>query len=499
MAEGYDGKIVERFQIAFEAAPGPVLLVGPDGKIALTNRALDQLLGYDDNALVGKRVEVLVPAGARNFHPELRDAFFECPSSRHMGTGRDLHACHRDGRLIPVEIGLNPVNEGEQSFVLVSILDITERKKQEQRIRVALDAAASAMIMVDAEGRIVLVNAHVKDMFGYEESELIRQPVEMLMPEAGRRRHGVYRTSFLTEPTKRSMGRGRSLLAQRKDGSVFPVEIALTPIQDSGGGVVMATVIDVTESRRIQREMAKQNERQTRFNTELIRLNEELSQFAYSASHDLKAPLSTIQGLLHYALSDLQDGDQASVQDILQRCRTLTKDLAERVEGVLGLASSENLEDPEEEFHLKDVVHDVLLGLGQAISERKTQVKVEVDEIGPLHMQRVRMLQVLDNLIANACKFADPHKERPEIVIRAREDGALVRIEVADNGIGIREQRSGEVFKLFRRLDNHDAPGSGIGLALVKKHVDRLNGTVEFTSSPQGTCFVVKVPRRRAA
>ena len=144
---------------ALDTAPTAAMTVGGSGRIVLTNNKLERLFGYERHELEGQPVEILVPNDAREHHPDLRAAFFEYPSPRSMGTGRDLYGLARSGEKIPVEIGLNPIQTEAGVQVMATVLDIRERKRHEERFRRALDAAPCAILMVDSSGTIVLCNA----------------------------------------------------------------------------------------------------------------------------------------------------------------------------------------------------------------------------------------------------------------------------------------------------------------------------------------------------
>ena len=144
--------LIEKYRLAFEISPVPMLLVAKSGEISLANSHLYDLFDYDEGELIGRNVEILVPDTFRQQHPELRDAYFRVPTKRSMGEGRDLHGITRSGSIIPLELGLEPVTDGEESFALVVALDIRQRKSHEKRMLLAMDAAASAMVMVDERG-----------------------------------------------------------------------------------------------------------------------------------------------------------------------------------------------------------------------------------------------------------------------------------------------------------------------------------------------------------
>ena len=242
--------LVAQFRETIEAAPLSMLLVDPSGTILVANSFVQQLLGYTRDELVGAPIEKLVPQRVRVVHPRHRDAFFEAPSHRAMGAGRDLFALHKEGREIPVEIGLSPVTRNGQTVVLASVIDISERKRAEQRFRLTIEAAPVGMVMVDREGKIVLANALIERLFDYRREELLGRTVDMLVPERFRSRHPEHRNSFVANPAPRAMGVGRDLFGLRKDGREFPIEIGLSPLTTDEGTFVLASVIDVTERKR---------------------------------------------------------------------------------------------------------------------------------------------------------------------------------------------------------------------------------------------------------
>lgn len=177
-----------------------------------------------------------------------------------MGAGRDLYGRHKDGREIPVEIGLNPMTTEEGTFVLASIIDITERKRAEERFRQVIEGSPIGKLMIDREGRINLVNAQIEKSFGYTRDELLGQSIEMLVPERFRAAHPDYRNGFIAHPTTRSMGAGRDLYGLRKDGSEFPVEIGLNPLETEQGIMVLGTIVDITERKQAEEKLRRSRE-----------------------------------------------------------------------------------------------------------------------------------------------------------------------------------------------------------------------------------------------
>jgi PAS domain S-box-containing protein len=234
-----------------EATPVAMMMVDSSGRLILVNRQMEDLFGHSRSELLELKVEQLMPDRFRSGHPGIRDGFFERPRTETFGVGRDLVA-RADGREFPVEIGLNPVRLGDEVHVLASILDITERKRSEERLHHVVEAAPNAMIMVNAAGAIVLVNSQTERSFGYSRDELLAMHLTELIPERFRGRHDGYRGGFFDRPDRREMGADRELFGLRKDGTEIPVEIGLTPIEIMDEQHVLASIIDITERLQVQ-------------------------------------------------------------------------------------------------------------------------------------------------------------------------------------------------------------------------------------------------------
>ena len=241
---------VGRFGDLLESAPVAMVMVDAGGRIVLVNAQAQQLFGYERQDLVGESLEMLVPVRFRGGHPAFRASFFADLSARPMGAGRDLYGLRHDGSEVPIEIGLNPIFTAEGSMVLSSIVDISERKRALEQFRLAIEAAPTGMLMVDRDGRIVLVNAQVEKLFGYERRELIGQPVELLVPERFHERHPALRTGFFADLSARPMGAGRDLYGLRRDGGEVPIEIGLNPLSTAEGPFVLSSIVDITERKR---------------------------------------------------------------------------------------------------------------------------------------------------------------------------------------------------------------------------------------------------------
>ena len=213
-------------QQLLEAVPVGLLLVESGGKILFVNAHVEKLFGYLREELLGHEVELLVPERFRGRHPEYRAGFFAAPQVRSMGAGRDLYGLRKDASEFPIEIGLTPLAIHTGIQVLSTIIDITERKRTEERFRLVIESAPNAIVMVNDQGNITLVNSQTEKFFGYSREELLGQPVEVLVPHRFRRRHPEYRNGFFQAPQVRSMGVGGNCSVCARMAASFPLRLA---------------------------------------------------------------------------------------------------------------------------------------------------------------------------------------------------------------------------------------------------------------------------------
>lgn len=477
---------IEKYTFAFQISPVPMLLVSQDGEIQLSSALANKLFEYEDGQLNGENIDILVPDSIRKHHPQLRNAYFKAPVKRTMGQGRDLVGATRSGKMIPLEVGLDTVTIDGALYALVVVLDISLRRQQEQHLVLAMDAAASAMLMVNQSGVIIFVNKASIKLFGYDKKELLNQPIEHLVPDNVKPVHTVYRNSFISsDDASREMSLGNELHARHKDGHLIPVEISLTPVQTVEGKVIVSTIIDQTA--RLEYESAIREKSQ-----ELADVNVELTQFAYSASHDLKAPLSSITGLLGLCIDDLEDGETEEVRENLAKCLEISHRSAEKIEGVLNIAKAGSGQHHVEIIEFEPIARDMWLDLtGEQTTD--THLTLELSHQSPLLLELPTLKVILENLLSNAIRYRDPNKDELNITIATRSEVGHLHISVIDNGIGISEENQKIVFEMFSRID--ELSKDGLGLALVKKQIDRLGGSISCSSEVNiGTEFAITLP-----
>ncbi|MDN3637640.1 PAS domain S-box protein [Simiduia curdlanivorans] len=434
-------------RLAVEASPNGMVMIDIEGRIVLVNSAVESLFGHPREALIGQPIEQLVPERYRSQHPHLRQQFFTQPQSRAMGHGRELYGLHRDGTEFPVEIGLNPINTAEGVLVLAAIVDITERRRAQEMIRLAVEAAPNGMLMTDAEGKITLVNSMAEIQFGYAREELIGRDITLLVPDRFKANHPGLRHNYYTHPVSRAMGKGRDLYARHRNGSEFPVEIGLNPIKTLQGMMILASVVDITERKR-QEESLKATLREKE-----VMLSE--------IHHRVKNNLQIIDSLIAMQLGTMKDSKAIS----------LLLDSQSRIKSMAMIHQTLYQSHDFSRVDIAKVTRQLVDNLAQSYGVNNNsgiRLSTEIDDIFLTIDVSIPLGLIINELVSNAMKHAFPKNRTGTIdVALKRIDDSQIRLSVVDNGIGIAHKLQGQ-------------PSESLGLRLVESLTDQLDGSLEI-------------------
>jgi PAS domain S-box-containing protein len=402
--------------------------------------------------------------------------------------GRDGNYCWFLSRAVPIRDSEGKVMRWFGTNTDISVRMEAERHlaQMERRYRGLLEAAPDAIVVVNPAGKIVLLNVQAEKQFGYIRDELVGQEVTNIIPEGFAERLIADGNRRASDELTQQIGAGIELSGRRKDGTEFPIEITLSPLESADGVLVTAAIRDITERRRSEEHLVKTV-------WELKRSNDELQQFAYVSSHDLQEPLRMVSSytqLLAKRYKGRLDSDAdefiAFAVDGCNRMQGLIQDLLAYSRA--GTSERELRKVPSE-----NALQKALTNL--RIMIKQSGAVVTHDALPTVRADETQLTQVFQNLVGNAIKYR--RAEDPRVhVSAARNDGNEWTFSVGDNGLGIDPQYFERIFILFQRLHGRDEfEGTGIGLAICKKIVERQGGKIWVESQPEkGSTFYFALP-----
>jgi PAS domain S-box-containing protein len=478
----------ERFKNLLEAAPDAMVSVNRAGEIQLVNTQTEKLFGYSREEMLGKPVEILVPQRYRGPHEAHRGEYAELPVRRAMGEGLELYGLRKDGTEFAVEISLSPIETMEGTLTISAIRDISDRKKteealrqSEERFRLLVSGVEDyAILILDREGRVVSWNNGAERIKGYRAEEILGQ-------------------HFSRFYTTEDVERGKPVLALklaaengafkdegwrvRKDGTRFWANVAITALHDRKGQLrgFGKVTRDSTERKQAQDALERQRNELARSNAEMRAANRELEAFSYSVSHDLRAPLRSIDGFSLALLEDYSEKLDDEGKKHLERVRAATQRMGTLIDDLLNLARVTRASMRLEAVNVSEVATEVAEGLQKAQPDRKVDFRIEkgLDAMADSHLLRI----ALENLLGNAWKFTSK-RASARIEFGKTKNNGTSAFFVRDDGAGFDSAYADRLFGAFQRLHAMtDFPGTGVGLATVQRIIHRHGGRVWAESS----------------
>jgi PAS domain S-box-containing protein len=488
-----------------------------DGMITSWNKGAERVFGYALEEVLGRPVTILMPPERWREENQILEQLRMGGRVDHFETTR----VRKDGSKIAVSLTISPVfnSEGQVCGISKIARDVTERNRlieqgetaraaalAERRFQQLIEHAPDAILQSDSDGGILIANRTAELVFGYSREELLGLKVDALVPDAARHKHSADRERFAAGGVTRPMGQGLNLHAQRKDGTLIPVEISLSPVSSERGVQVIAVIRDVTDRKKTEQQLqtlqqSYMQELEAR-QQEAERMNRLKSEFMASVSHELRTPLHTIIGF-----AELLGEDHGSPLDdrqkrFLHHIQTDSEHLLGLINDVLDLSRIEagGLRLACQPLPCARAIMEAVNAIRPYAEEmRVTVAAAEISQEISIVADPLRVRQILYNLLSNGVKFT---REGGAVNVSCVGEEGFARITVADTGVGIASEECSRIFDKFYQTGYTAAgtrQGTGLGLTICKRLVEMQGGTIWVESEPgRGSRFHFRLPSQHA-
>jgi len=470
-------RLTKQMQALLDSTEAGFYGMDTDGNCTFINRAGARMLGYKPKELIGRQMHQIVHYRRRDGskYPQNECPIFLASQRGKSAAADDEVFWKRDGTPVAVEYSTSPIHQdGQHRGAVVAFTDITQRiaaqraiKESEERKSAVLRSTLDSIISMDANGIVIEFNPAAESAFGFTHDEAVGRPLaELIIPPRFRDAHHAGLARYVATGEAHVLGKRLELPALRKDGSEFQAELTITRSDIDGEQTFTGVLRDITQRKQ------QESEREQLIRA-LARSNQELDQFAYVASHDLKAPLRGIANLSQWIEEDLGATLKSENKGQMELLRGRVHRMEALIDGILQYSRAGRVKAKPEEIDTGALVHDVI----ELIAPPKATGISIAPDMPTVRAEKVPLQQVFMNLLGNAIKHA--RAEDPRIEISWEDAGPFFEFAVADNGQGIAPQYHERIFGIFQTLEARDkVEGTGIGLSVVQKIVESKGGRV---------------------
>lgn len=478
-----------------------ILLLDEKFEVTFSSKKADHIFKTKGQTLVGRSI---LPF----FHDLFKTTFQEMIASlkkEEVSITKEVVLKAVDQELVPALI--RPFLFEEKQIGLY-VLDISEQKivqdklfESQERFNSIINTAVDAIITISDKGEIETINPSASKLFGYSPEELIGKKVNVLMPEPDRTQHDQYMENYHQTRKPKIIGIGREVTGMKKDGTKFPLTLGVSEVKLRNRVIYTGIIHDLTEQKLTEEKLRRLAE-------DLKRSNRELEDFAYVSSHDLQEPLRKIRAFGERVISSEKEKLSPKSADYLDRMMNAAERMQNLINDLLSFSRVSSRAKPFTRVDLNQVLEEVLIDLELMIE--KSGAEVSFNGLPTIEADPTQMRQLFQNLISNAIKFT-PEKRKPEIKVIAEVEqlvehmsgtpgDEMLTIKVQDNGMGFNTKYLDKIFNIFTQLEGKKYKGSGIGLSICKKIVNRHGGDITADSKiGEGTTFIIKLATRQTA
>ncbi len=466
-----------------------LITIDAHGTVRSFNPAAVRIFGYQPEEVIGRNVKMLMPEPYHSEHDGYLRNYLQTGEAKVIGVGREVAARRKDGTIFPMELGVTEMCAGEGRQFVGIIRDISEAKELEASrvfLQTLIENIPDGLITIDESGTMLRVNRSAERMFGFAAEELVGRNVTMLIPGPDPAEPDGYLVSFRETGNGGLIGGGgREVIGRRKDGSVLPIELSVSQMRVGGQRIFAGLMRDISARKAMERENQQ-------IIDDLARSNQELDDFAYIASHDLKEPLRGVANNATFLKEDYEDLLDERGMKRVGRMVFLCQRLERLVDDLLYFSRLGRQKLAVQPTDLNEVIKDIQMLLESMLRERNAEIVVE-KPLPVIVCDLPRITEVFRNLITNGIKYNKAERKRIEIGFTATTGAdPEVIFHVRDNGMGIPREFHREIFRIFKRLNEEDdrQRGTGVGLTFVQKIIERHRGRIWLESEiGAGTTF----------